>query len=108
MTLPPWLTRIGAALAAAAVIVTAWFAAQRVQAKRKATAKAQQRVDWLESNEGLIHDAVEQAEVARAEVRDHATTAEHIRLRTQAKLKKLEETRGSTRARDLADRLGRL
>ena len=103
-----WLKKIGGWIAAAAGLALAWFAVQRVQAKRTAAGKAEQRAKWLEENEFSVENAVSEAAVARAEVLDHSTTAEHIKIKTQQRLQKLEAERGSNRARDMATRLSRL
>ena len=108
MTLPPWVRSVYGALAALAVLALGLFAVQRVKGAVKAGRKADARAEHLETNTEVVERAAEKAVVKRAEAAAHVAKAAAIKVKAEEQLHELEATRGSSTARALADRLGRL
>ena len=103
-----WIKSLGGWLIGAVVIALGIFAIQRAKAANNASAKAERNAKFLDDNRVEISGALEKAEVQREIASAHADKSVAIKAQAIERLNDLEKNRGSSTARDLADRLSRL
>ena len=81
---------------------------RRIKASNAVSDKAERNAKFFDNNTVEISGALDKAKAQRAIASAHTAKSHLIREKAVARLNDLEKTRGSSTARNLADRLSRL